>query len=119
MSAWGSLLSKLFQVDVDAMDGGHGLGCPCPKHMAERQARMQEIAVNGFQPGTVGAMLEQELSAATGRQVLRKIADAPPLPCSHPQHDPPSAIVLEPGVYEYVCPGCDQKKTIVIRELGR
>ena len=36
---------------------------------------------------------------------LRKIADAP-VPCRHPEHEPPTLIVLAPGTYEYICPGC-------------
>ena len=36
---------------------------------------------------------------------IRKIADLP-LPCTHPEHRPPMHMVLPPGVYEYVCPGC-------------
>lgn len=41
---------------------------------------------------------------------LIKIADEKP-PCRHPEHDPPSMIVLDPGTYEHTCPGC-QKKTV-------
>ena len=26
--------------------------------------------------------------------------------CNHPEHDPPGFIVLQPGTYEYTCPGC-------------
>ena len=26
--------------------------------------------------------------------------------CRHPEHKPPGHIVLQPGTYEYVCPGC-------------
>lgn len=37
--------------------------------------------------------------------MLRKIADLP-LPCHHPEHNPPSHIVLPSGVYAYTCPGC-------------
>jgi hypothetical protein len=36
---------------------------------------------------------------------LRKIGDVS-LPCIHPEHNPPSNIVLQPGIYEYTCPGC-------------
>lgn len=49
--------------------------------------------------------------------MLKRIGDLPPSwpqasrPCLHPEHNPPSLIVLEPGVYEYQCPGCG--KTIV------
>ncbi len=26
--------------------------------------------------------------------------------CLHSEHNPPGGIVLDPGVYEWVCPGC-------------
>ena len=26
--------------------------------------------------------------------------------CHHPEHNPPGHIVLQPGAYEYECPGC-------------
>ena len=37
---------------------------------------------------------------------LRKIGNAPEPVCRHPEHNPPMHIHLEPGTYEYVCPGC-------------
>lgn len=48
---------------------------------------------------------EQQCIATSG---LRKIKDAPK-PCLHPEHNPPSHIVLEPGTYEHTCPGCGYK----------
>ena len=47
---------------------------------------------------------------------LRKIADVPE-PCLSPEHDPPSHIVLEPGVYEYTCPACGETKSFVIPRI--
>lgn len=44
---------------------------------------------------------------------LRKIADAP-RPCLSPEHNPPSMIVLEPGVYEYTCPSCGKTVTFTV-----
>jgi hypothetical protein len=44
---------------------------------------------------------------------LRKIADAEP-PCYHLEHNPPTHIVLDPGTYEYVCPGCDKTTKFVV-----
>ena len=44
---------------------------------------------------------------------LRKTADAP-CPCLDPEHDPPGNIVLPPGMYEYVCPGCGTKVTFSV-----
>jgi hypothetical protein len=46
---------------------------------------------------------------------LKKIADAPKF-CHHPEHNPPSMIVLEPGTYEHTCPSCHAK--IVFRVDG-
>lgn len=40
---------------------------------------------------------------------FKKLSDDPlwnEFPCSHREHDPPNMIVLEPGSYEYTCPGC-------------
>lgn len=46
---------------------------------------------------------------------LRKIADLPlPHRCQHPEHDPPKMIVLKPGVYEHICPGCGAKKIVTV-----
>ena len=33
------------------------------------------------------------------------------LPCRHPDHNPPIMILLDPGVYENVCPACGAKTT--------
>lgn len=42
--------------------------------------------------------------------MLRKIAElAWNQICIHPEHNPPSHIVLSPGVYEHECPGCGAK----------
>ncbi len=45
---------------------------------------------------------------------MRKIADAPPEPCRHPEHKPPGMVVLDPGTYEHECPGCKAKQIIKI-----
>ena len=47
---------------------------------------------------------------------LRKIADAPPIPCQNPEHNFPGMIVLEPGAYEHECPQCGAKQ---IRRVPR
>lgn len=26
--------------------------------------------------------------------------------CGHPEHNPPSHMVFEPGIYEHTCPAC-------------
>lgn len=46
--------------------------------------------------------------------MLRKIADLPKPPCRHPEHNPPSMIVLEPGVYEHICPACGNRIEFVV-----
>ena len=39
----------------------------------------------------------------------KKIADPPLPPCRDSEHNPPSMMVFEPGVYEHTCPTCGQK----------
>ena len=34
--------------------------------------------------------------------------------CLNPSHNPPSHMVLEPGLYEYVCPSCGHTVNINI-----
>lgn len=64
------ILSKIFGVDVAAMNDGHGLACPCPKHRAEAQEKARRVAREGFPRGSIGALLEEQASAAVGREVL-------------------------------------------------
>jgi hypothetical protein len=42
--------------------------------------------------------------------MLRKIADAP-VPCNHPEHEPPNMVVLENGVY----PACGKVTRFAVR----
>lgn len=54
----------------------------------------------------------------------RKIGDLPKLPdgrhkppekpCFHPEHNPPSMKVYQPGVYEHECPACGRKLTFTV-----
>lgn len=45
----------------------------------------------------------------------KKIADLPARDyCGHPEHNPPSMIVLEPGIYEHECPGCKKVMTFTV-----
>ena len=44
---------------------------------------------------------------------LIKVADVP-RPCTHGEHNPPSMIVLPPGVYEHQCPGCGKKQRFTV-----
>ena len=47
---------------------------------------------------------------------LRKIRNLPETerPCSHPEHNPPGMIVLDPGVYEHTCPACGKRTEFVV-----
>lgn len=48
---------------------------------------------------------------------FKKIDDnkwEPKYPCTDPEHNPPGMIVLEPGTYEYTCPSCGEKRTIIV-----
>ena len=47
---------------------------------------------------------------------LRKIKDIPPA-CRHPEHNPPTHIVLEPGEYEHTCPGCGEKIKFIVQRI--
>jgi hypothetical protein len=38
-------------------------------------------------------------------------------PCKDRQHNPPSAIVLKPGIYEWSCPSCGHKVRINIPHI--
>lgn len=38
----------------------------------------------------------------------KKVAEPMPLPCKHPEHNPPSHRVFSPGVYEHTCPACGE-----------
>ena len=35
--------------------------------------------------------------------------------CRHPDHDPPTMIVLPTGTYEHICPGCEATSTFTVR----
>jgi len=48
---------------------------------------------------------------------LRKISDPAPI-CTHPEHNPPNHMVLSPGIYEWECSGCGEKKVFVVEKLG-
>ena len=50
------------------------------------------------------------ISTASG---LEKVGDVPQ-PCLDPEHNPPSNIVLEPGVYRNTCPSCGQSSTFTV-----
>ena len=43
----------------------------------------------------------------------RKIAE-PVNPCTHPEHNPPSMMVFEPGTYEHECPSCHEKQVFEV-----
>lgn len=45
----------------------------------------------------------------------RKIADEHDKVCFHPEHNPPSHQVFEPGTYEHECPACHRKQIFRVR----
>lgn len=45
-----------------------------------------------------------------------KIADPPPPPCRHPEHNPPSYRVFEPGTYRHTCPQCGAIRMFVVEK---
>lgn len=47
---------------------------------------------------------------------LKKISESKNI-CLNSNHEPPSHMVLSPGVYEYVCPGCKEKTIIEISNI--
>lgn len=46
--------------------------------------------------------------------MLEKIGESKITMCKHPEHEPPNAIVLEPGTYRHTCPGCKRTFTFVV-----
>lgn len=44
----------------------------------------------------------------------KKIGEPPQPPCAHPEHNPPSMMVFEPGTYEHTCPACGKKKVFTV-----
>lgn len=34
--------------------------------------------------------------------------------CKHPEHYPPSMVVLEPGSHDWECPGCGDVRRVVV-----
>lgn len=61
-----------------------------------------------------GGAVKDQYSAASG---LRKVADIPRT-CTSPAHDPPTMIVLQPGVYEYTCPACGETFTFTVARVA-
>lgn len=37
--------------------------------------------------------------------------------CNHPEHNPPTHIVLKPGAHVYKCPGCGEEQTVYINDV--
>lgn len=49
--------------------------------------------------------------------MVRKIAEIPK-PCTHLEHNPPTHIYLEPGVYEHTCPGCGRTSIFTVPRIA-
>lgn len=48
---------------------------------------------------------------------LKKIKDLPKeQACISSEHNPPMHIVLEDGVYEYICPQCGHRRTFTVNK---
>lgn len=43
---------------------------------------------------------------------LDKIWESKERSCKHPDHEPPTMIVLQPGTYEWTCPACGAVRTV-------
>ena len=39
--------------------------------------------------------------------------------CQHPEHNPPTMILLEPGIYEHECPACHRKLVFTVQERAQ
>jgi len=62
--------------------------------------------------------MNEERSVENRKAGLRKIGDLPGQQCKHPEHTP-STLGLEPGKYEYVCPGCNLKTIFTVKAATR
>ena len=51
---------------------------------------------------------------------FKKLPDAeqwnPPKACRHPEHNPPTMIVLQPGTYEWSCPACGHTVRVTVHQ---
>lgn len=46
------------------------------------------------------------------RKVPETEGELPRKVCRHPEHEPPTMRVLEPGAYEWTCPACGAVRTV-------
>lgn len=37
--------------------------------------------------------------------------------CQHPEHNPPTMMVFEPGEYEHTCPNCGKKQRFIVGRI--
>jgi hypothetical protein len=48
----------------------------------------------------------------------KKIADFNPQDiCNDPEHNPPSHMVFEPGIYEHTCPNCGKVTRFTVPQI--
>jgi hypothetical protein len=51
------------------------------------------------------------------KMTIKKIETWPkPKICRNPEHNPPSHMVLEPGLYSHTCPGCGKVQVFTVQE---
>lgn len=54
--------------------------------------------------------MQRQRLAQTGGVKMPTVKIKKPEPyCNHPEHNPPSHRVFEPGTYEHTCPACGKK----------
>ncbi len=48
---------------------------------------------------------------------LRRLSEPVRVPvarCQHPEHEPPTMVVLEPGTWEHTCPSCGAARVFTV-----
>lgn len=61
--------------------------------------------------------LATHLGHQGGRELtVEKIADVKPS-CVHPEHNPPTHQVFEPGVYRHTCPACGRVQVFTVQRV--
>jgi hypothetical protein len=85
---------------------------PFATDVAGRRWEMKALAIHR-ENGYSDKWQSQDVEESNTGGGLRKIGDLPKI-CRHPEHHPPSMIVLPDGVYEYTCPGCGARQRFIV-----